>query len=147
MADITLQNNQSLTLRLKACGLSSADVKKVLAALSPELENKANTDFENVDVEVFKAKADAAGVGGGSVSSVNRQTGDVNLTASDVGAITEEEVESLINDSHSAVVFPRFQVLEEEVATKATDDLSNVSDDDFLAKLNAVLPDGDEVSY
>jgi hypothetical protein len=55
------------------------------------------------------------GGSGGAVSSVNGHTGDVNLTASDVGA--------------------------------ARNTLSNVSDKDFLAKLNAVLPDGDEVSY
>lgn len=52
------------------------------------------------------------------------------------GGITEQEVEKMIRMFSDAVV-----------STKAEKDLSNVSDNAFLMKLNAVLPDGDEVSY
>ena len=149
--------NKSITI--SGYGIEDAYTKKetneqIAAAISsgvtPELIKKAEKDLSNVSNEDFKNKAIDAGVDGGSggaVFSVNEKTGDVVLTASDVGAITEEEVESLINASHSAVVFPRFRAIEAEVATKATNDLSNVSNEAFLAKLNAVLPDGDEVSY
>ena len=82
--------------------------------------------------------------GGGAVSSVNGKTGDVNLTASDVGAYTKAEtkqfVEDSINESHAHVILPA-------INSKADANLSNVTDKAFLAKLNAVLPNGDEVSY
>lgn len=52
------------------------------------------------------------------------------------GGITEQEVEQMIKNFSNAVV-----------STKAEKDLSNVDDDTFLSKLNAVLPDGDGVSY
>lgn len=99
-----------------------------------------------------------SGSSGGAVSSVNRQTGDVVLDASDVGAIsdellpkvmlapnkndvyTKEETNAQISSAISSGVTPT-------LIKKAENDLSNVSNEDFLAKLNAVLPDGDEVSY
>ena len=86
----------------------------------------------------------SGGSGGGAVSSVNGKTGDVNLTASDVGAYTKAEtkqfVEDSINSSHKYVILPA-------INSKADANLSNVTDEAFLTKLNMVLPDGDEVSY
>lgn len=48
-------------------------------------KDKAESDLSNVSDEDFKIKAEGAGVVG-AVSSVNGKTGDVELTASDVGA-------------------------------------------------------------
>ena len=76
----------------------------------------------------------------GAVSSVNSKTGDVVLDASDVGAYTKSETTDLIVSALNSSV-PELRL------KKAEKDLSNVSNEDFLAKLNAVLPDGDEVSY
>ena len=99
---------------------------------------------------------------GGAVKSVNDKTGDVKLTAKDVGALeenlrpnvmmaankndvytkaeTKQFVEDSINSSHQYVILPA-------INNKANVNLSNVDNDAFLAKLNEVLPDGDEVSY
>lgn len=82
--------------------------------------------------------------GGGAVSSVNGKDGKVVLSASDVDAYNKEEtelfVEDSINSSHQYVILPA-------INSKADSNLSNVTNDAFLAKLNDVLPDGDEVSY
>lgn len=80
-----------------------------------------------------------SGGGGGAVSSVNGKTGAVELSAEDVGTYTKEEV-----DDFSDRVVKAFELIQQERAMK---DLSNVSSETFLDKLNAVLPDGDEVSY
>lgn len=95
---------------------------------------------------------------GGAVKSVNDKTGDVKLTAKDVGALEEElrprvmmsvnkndvytkaETQQLISTVVESMVMPTLN-------GKADSNLSNVDDDAFLIKLNAVLPNGDEVSY
>ncbi len=153
MADITLQNNQSLTLRLKACGLSNADIKKVLAALSPELDNKVDVDLENVTNEAFKNKADLAGVGGGGGSgdmlkAIYDTDGDGIVdnanNANYLGGIASNAYatySSMYNYSYEK------SEIDEKLNKKADNDFSNVSDEAFLAKLNAVLPDGDGVGY
>ena len=64
MADINLKTNQDMMLRLKGCGLSNAEINKIINALTPQIENKAESDLSNVENETFKTKAEAAGVGG-----------------------------------------------------------------------------------
>lgn len=80
------------------------------------------------------------GGGGGAVSSVNGKTGAVELSAEDVDAYTKNETNNRIGSAISSGVTPL-------LVKKAESDLSNVPNEYFLAKLNAVLPDGDEVSY
>ena len=101
-------------------------------------EDKVNKDLSNVEDVVFKNKATSAGVAG-KVSSVNGKTGAVELSAEDVGTYTKEEM-----DDFGDRVFKAFELIQQEYVTK---DLSNVPNEYFLAKLNSVLPNGDEVSY
>lgn len=77
-------------------------------------EDKANNDLSNVDDNVFKNKAVSAGIEG-KVLSVNGKEGKVTLIPSDIGACTTDEVTELINSSHSAVVFPRFNKIESDI--------------------------------
>lgn len=106
-----------------------------------------NNEIDDADAEVINNIAHAVidlekkgSSSGGAVSSVNKKTGDVVLTASDVGAYTKSETTDLIKSAINSSV-PELSL------KKAEKDLSNVSNEDFLAKLNEVLPDGDEVSY
>lgn len=51
-----------------------------------------------IETDIFLQRiAGAGGGGGGAVSSVNGQTGAVELTAGDVGAATEQYVDGAIN--------------------------------------------------
>ena len=77
-------------------------------------EDKANNDLSNVNDNVFKNKALSAGIEG-KVLSVNGKIGNVTLIPSDIGACTTDEVEELINSSHSAVVFPRFNKIDSDI--------------------------------
>lgn len=129
MASIKLKSNQEVILRLKACGLTNSEIKKIMEALTPMIEEKADKsttlsgygiedaytqdeihqvvderisypigeiafivdkkaekDLSNVDNEIFKAKAEKAGIGGsgGAVFSVNGKTGKVKLKLEDI---------------------------------------------------------------
>lgn len=108
----------------------------------PEINDKVKKDLSNVDKFVFKKKAEDAGVAG-AVKSVNGKTGDVVLTASEVGAYTKDEIVQVVDER---IAYPIGEI-QYMVDKKAENDLSNVSNEDFLSKLNEVLPDGDGVSY
>lgn len=82
----------------------------------------------------------------GNVVSVNGKVGEVVLNASDVDAPTNEEVNTQISNIKGQVDTYAV-VLNNLENSKADKDLANVDNSVFLAKLNSVLPDGDEVSY
>lgn len=82
----------------------------------------------------------------GNVVSVNGKVGEVVLNASDVDAPTNEEVNTQIS-SIKGQLNTYGVVLNNLENSKAGKDLANVENSVFLAKLNSVLPDGDEVSY
>ena len=112
MADINLKTNQDMILRLKGCGLSNAEINKIIKALMPRIENKAD-----------KATTLA---GYGITDAYTKQA---------TAQIVDERISYPIGE------------LAYVVDKKAMIDLSNVDNNDFLAKLNEVLPNGDEVSY
>ena len=64
MSDMTIPGKRDVILRLKSYGLSNADIKNIMSALKPELNNKANISLENVTDDDFKQKAEKAGVSG-----------------------------------------------------------------------------------
>ena len=68
-----------------------------------------NLTFKATFGEVYKV-----GDGGGAVSSVNGKTGDVVLSAEDVGAYTKEVVNNLLNDKADKADIP-------EVPTKISE--------------------------
>lgn len=82
----------------------------------------------------------------GNVVSVNGKVGEVVLNASDVDAPTNEEVNTQIS-SIEGQLNTYGTVLTNLENGKAGKDLSNVENSVFLEKINAVLADGDEVSY
>lgn len=111
------------------------------------MERKADKDLSNVDDNVFKAKAKRAGVGGGGITEneveeMLRMFADtvVSVKADKHDVYTKLEHEESVGRVINGIVFPA-------IAKKAENDLSNVSNEAFLTKLNAVLPDGDGVSY
>ena len=81
-----------------------------------------NTTATTMSVDALKKKLEESGIGGSG------------------GGLSKDEVVDLINDSHENAVFP-------SINRRAERDLSNVDDEVFLAKINAVLSNGDEVSY
>lgn len=60
-----------------------------------------NLTFKATFGEVYKV-----GDGGGAVSSVNGKTGDVILSAEDIGAYTKEVVNNLLNDKADKADIP-----------------------------------------
>lgn len=63
-----------------------------------------------------------------------------NREIAEIATALIPEIEDRINSQYTMVVAPALR-------GKAGKDLANVDDSVFLAKLNSVLPDGDEVSY
>lgn len=63
-----------------------------------------------------------------------------NKEISEIATALIPEIEDRINSQYTMVVAPALR-------GKAGKGLANVDDSVFLAKLNSVLPDGDEVSY
>lgn len=86
------------------------------------------------------------GSGGGitenEVEEILRMFADtvVSVKADKNDVYTKIEHEESVGRVIDGIVFPA-------IAKKAENDLSNVSNEAFLAKLNEVLPNGDEVSY
>lgn len=110
MADIILKAGQEAEIKLKACGLSEAEIGKIVTALIPELEDRINSQYVSV---VYP-----------ELSDINEQISNIKGQLNVYGAV-------LTNLENG----------------KAGKDLSNVEDSVFLEKINAVLADGDEVSY
>lgn len=105
MADIILKAGQEAEIKLKARGLSEAEIGKIVMALIPEIEDRINSQYVSVVYPELSDKADK----------------------SDIGSL-----EYTINNLDMY---------------KAQYDLSNVENSVFLEKINAVLANGDEVSY
>lgn len=73
MADeikLNLKNNNQIKLALST--LSDAEIRRIVSAIEETLQDEFNTkadqSLENVDDEVFKQKAEQAGVGGSDVT-------------------------------------------------------------------------------
>lgn len=73
-----------------------------------------------------------------SVSTINNTLNEHVKTYDSFSMTVNERINGLANGYSS---------LYSDVEKKASTDLSNVEDSVFLAKINAVLADGDEVSY
>ena len=87
----------------------------------------ADTFAKNNRIKVKYDIVSSGGGSGGAVSSVNGQTGDVTITASDLNAATVVEIGVMLSESLKNFS----ETLKEDFAKK---DLSNVDDLDFLEK-------------
>lgn len=71
-----------------------------LLYFSVDSESKADVDLSNVKDDVFLAKANQAGIGGGSVSSVNgveQVEGNITLTAADIPYSDGESIQQAVS--------------------------------------------------
>lgn len=64
--------------------------------IGPNKQKLATSDLTNIDSEIFKQKAEQAGVSG-AVKSVNGKTGEVEISAEDINTYTKDEINAKIS--------------------------------------------------
>lgn len=161
MASITFKTKQDTILKLKSFGLTNSEINKILDALAPAIDAAISlisgryktaeySDIDSLYEPCIYHIADNDKHNGWLLVTHYTEEYEDHHYGSMIGNVFCQ-LYFHENDNYEGVLEKRTGTnglwTEWESIGNGSVDLSNVSDEAFLDKLNAVLPDGDEVSY